>query len=655
MGLSPPNFTMFLGRLPLSSNLGLALGRGRTHFGSRQGIASSRWLVVAAVAGLICAGNDAYAATAVSANDFLNSIGACTHIKQGVDDPTKIAPCLTYAGVRNIRDDGTTDAGKLQSFVALHNASGAKICLLPTSVNGNIADCLTEYETLAAAGALLAAEGPNEPNNGPIVYDGQTSSNTGTFLPVAEFQRDLYSAVKSDPKLAGIPVFASSEAGGAEPDNVGLQFLTIPTGAGALLPDGTVYADYANPHNYVCAHFTTPVDNNAWNAEDPVLDSWWDGLYVEYGHTWRGHFAGYTNNQLQTLPRVTSETGWVTQGANAITEDQQGRLFLNLYLDAFKRGWTYTFVYMMRDDPVQGYWGLVHNDYTPKLSGTYVHNLTTILADNVSTTPGSLLYSIPNEPSTVHDLLLQKSNGTYELAVWDEKATGSDSVTVNLGATYDSVKLYDPVTGVSPTQTLTDAGSVSLTLSDHPVIIEISPLAPTGAVSRKQHGSAGDFDIPINVQSGTTPASGPLPIECRVGDTLELVVTFDRELTSATATVGAGATLDEAPVCDGNQMTIYLSDVPNAQQIQVNLTNIQGQDGSVLANATVSLGELIGDIDGSGDVEASDMRIVRNASGISGENSKFNPRADCALIGTVEAQSMRVVRNHSGTYLTQNP
>jgi hypothetical protein len=85
------------------------------------------------------------------------------------------------------------------------------------------------------------------------------------------------------------------------------------------------------------------------------------------------------------------------------------------------------------------------------------------------------------------------------------------------------------------------------------------------------------------------------------------------------------------------------------------LTNIQGQDGSVLANATVSLGELIGDIDGSGDVEASDMRIVRNASGISGENSKFNPRADCALIGTVEAQSMRVVRNHSGTYLTQNP
>jgi hypothetical protein len=59
-------------------------------------------------------------------------------------------------------------------------------------------------------------------------------------------QRDLYRAVKSDPKLAGIPVFASSEAGGSEPNNCGLQFLTIPKGAGTLMPDGTIYADYAN-------------------------------------------------------------------------------------------------------------------------------------------------------------------------------------------------------------------------------------------------------------------------------------------------------------------------------------------------------------------------------------------------------------------------
>ena len=224
--------------------------------------------------------------TAVKTNDFLNSIGACTHVRQGEDNPAKVAECLSYIGIRAIRDDGTTDPKILQSFIDIHRASGAKVVLLP--INGDIAASLAEYETLAAAGALLAAEGPNEPNNWHVTYKGATSSNK-TSLPIARFQADLYAAVKADPKLAGIPVFHSSEAGGSEPDNCGLQFLTIPKGAGALMPDGTKYADYANPHNYVCDHLKgITEDNIAWNAEDPTLKGKWDGLYVEYGHTWWG-------------------------------------------------------------------------------------------------------------------------------------------------------------------------------------------------------------------------------------------------------------------------------------------------------------------------------------------------------------------------------
>ncbi len=50
--------------------------------------------------------------------------------------------------------------------------------------------------------------------------------------------------------LKKYPVWSISE-GGAEVDNVGLQFLTIPEGAGTLLPAGTRYADSANVHNYI--------------------------------------------------------------------------------------------------------------------------------------------------------------------------------------------------------------------------------------------------------------------------------------------------------------------------------------------------------------------------------------------------------------------
>ena len=415
---------------------------------------------------------------AVRANDFLNSLGVCTHIAQGADSESGVAAALTYTGIRNIRDDGSTSATTLQEWIYVHNntPNGAKVSLLP--INGNVASSLYEYEQLAAAGALLDAEGPNEPNNWPVTYDGQTSSGT-TSLPIAEFQRDLYAAVKADPKLAGIPVFASSEAGGSEPNNVGLQYLTIPSGAGTLLPDGTQYADYANTHNYVCDHLTGITENNiAWQAENPTLNSSWDGMYVEYGHTWWSPgYNGYTTAQLPTVPRVTTETGWVTQGTDAITQDQQGKLFMNLYLDAFKEGWSDTFIYMLHDSSSQGYWGLVNTDYSDKLSATYMHNMTTILADTSSAfTPGSVNYSIPNEPSTVHDMLIEKSNGTYELAVWDEEATGSDTVTVNLGATYGTVNLYDPTVGTSPTQTLTNASSVTLTLSDHPMIIELPAL-----------------------------------------------------------------------------------------------------------------------------------------------------------------------------------
>jgi hypothetical protein len=65
------------------------------------------------------------------------------------------------------------------------------------------------------------------------------------------------------------------------------------------------------------------------------------------------------------------------------------------------------------------------------------------------------------------------SGGKFELVVWDERLSGSDNVTVNLGATFASVIIYDPTMGTSPIQSLNNVSSVALTLSNHPVTIEI--------------------------------------------------------------------------------------------------------------------------------------------------------------------------------------
>ena len=70
--------------------------------------------------------------------------------------------------------------------------------------------------------------------------------------------------MKSDPVLAKYPVWSTSEPG-AERDNVGLQFLTIPPGAQTLMPEGTKYADYANVHNYIYHPYSPyPADNKTW-------------------------------------------------------------------------------------------------------------------------------------------------------------------------------------------------------------------------------------------------------------------------------------------------------------------------------------------------------------------------------------------------------
>jgi hypothetical protein len=407
---------------------------------------------------------------AVMVVDFLDSIGACTHIAQGEDDHTRVGDCLEYTGIRNIRDDFSGNESTVQGWINIHNQTGARLSLLTS--NGNVENTVATAEQLASAGALLAVEGPNEPNNWPVTYEGETSDYDTTFLPVAHFQRDVYAAVKDSSILHDIPVFHSSEAGGAEPDNVGLQFLTIPGGAGTLMPDGTEYADYANCHNYVSRRDDITADNICWDNFDSTLDAGYvDGLYAEYGHTWHGGFQGYSSEDLETLPRVCTETGWLTSGDGSITQEQQARLFLTLYLAAFKRGWSHTFVYMLKDSNAQGYWGFFDTEYNPKTSALYLHNLTTILSDDDSITPGYVDYSIPGQPSTVHDLLMQKSDGRFYLALWNEKGNGSDDVTVQLGDAYAAVRVYEPTTGTSPTQALSDIDSVELTLSGYFVVI----------------------------------------------------------------------------------------------------------------------------------------------------------------------------------------
>ena len=172
---------------------------------------------------------------------------------------------------------------------------------------------------------------------------------------------------------------------------------------------------------------------------------------------------------------MTTETGTTIGGA--VTEEIHALNLMSVYLDQFKRGWSYTSVYLLRDRSDEAgnqQFGFYKPDYTPRKAALYLHNLTTILADHGSiATPGKLSYSIPKQPATVHDLLLQKSDGTFDLVVWGERIKGADSVKVDLGRMYSSVKIFDPTIGATASRVLRNVDAIDLTLTDHPVILEI--------------------------------------------------------------------------------------------------------------------------------------------------------------------------------------
>jgi hypothetical protein len=417
---------------------------------------------------------------AAATSDFLDSIGIVTTFPDRGQPLDKTIDMVRYAGFRWVRAgiEGLTDDGptNIQTFLTLHDATGVRVSWGLVSGGTDVKKLLETGKILANAGALLAFEGNNEPNNWGVTYNGEIGGGRApSWVPVAKLQSDLYQAVKNDPALAKYPVWSISEPG-AQVDNTGLQFLQIPPGGRTLMPDGTAYADYANVHNYIYhPNAPNPADNKTWDAADPTGASKVDGLFGNFGRTWARGFRGYSQRQLNSLPRVTTETGVATGGQ--ITEEIQATNLVNIYLAQFARGYSYTSAYLLRDRTDEGgnqAYGFFRPDYSPRKAADYLHNLTSILADkNPNAAPGSLDYTIEHQPDTTHDLLLQRSDGAFQLVVWGERLSGTNNVTINFGASHSNVSIYDPTVGVEAVKTLSDTGSVDLAVSDHPLVIVV--------------------------------------------------------------------------------------------------------------------------------------------------------------------------------------
>lgn len=406
--------------------------------------------------------------TILSANGFVNSIGVNTHAGFGWTDYNNLALMvddLKYLGVTHLRDAmGTSPAA--QPVVGGLAAAGYKFdflvsSALPQTGATGLQNYIVSLEKFAAShpGSISAIEGLNEANHQPFSYNGSSSLSAA-----AQFQSALYQAINSNATLASTPVY-----------NLSLAY-NDPQGYSQLgNMSGSV--DYANAHAYVSTSLT-PSSSIAATLSAVATAA-------------------------PGKPIVITETGYTTQANTqylGVNETVQAKAILNTLVDAYKAGVSTTYLYEMfdRDSSAantnpEANFGLFNSDGTPKLAATAIHNLTTILADDGKgglqpTDP--LNYTLSNMPASGNSMVLGKSNGAYELVVWAEPKLWNDAtdtelsnaaqtVTVNLGAVHHTVKVYDTLTGTTAIASYTDVSTITVPVSDHPLVIEIDAPATT--------------------------------------------------------------------------------------------------------------------------------------------------------------------------------
>ena len=237
------------------------------------------------------------------------------------------------------------------------------------------------------------------------------------------------------------------------------------------------------------------------------------------------------------------------------------------------------------------------------------------------------------------------TNKTITIALENMAAGASETVTI--------VVVVAPIASGTLTNTaVVSSMETDINPADNSTSTNVTVTGPTlSVVSRKTHGSAGDFDIHL-------PLTATAGIECRTGDATDdyqLVLTFpgavnvegtpQAEVTSGTGIIGSGGNSNGGAVTiNGNVVTVPLTDVANAQTIGITLYDV-----NEAGNVVIPMSILIGDTNGDGRVDRSDLRETRARIGQILNETNF--RSDVDFSGAIDSTDLSIVTAHLGTGL----
>ncbi len=411
--------------------------------------------------------------SASSVADFINSVGINVNIYPSTSG--SLVSQLDYLGLDQVRAEAPTSASAAGTFAAI-GAAGIRFDLITTCwelpITPSLLNTMFGYiDTVSPY--VQSVEGPNEVQNDPDTYQGLAGQAEWTAL-----QTTLYQMVQNDPHLTN-----------AQKSTDVLSFSNVPGG-----------------------NFTSPL--TATNAAS--VHAYGQPGILPYDVV--NPTLGVTTI-APGKPIIVTESGQTTvPTAQGVSGQEQALYDTDLFLDDYVIGVSKTYLFNLQDfnssptdTDFSGWYGLYNSDGSIKPAGTAIHNLTTILADpnaSAGQTTGALAYTLTGLPDDGHQLLLEKSNGTFDLALWAENnglyntatrtlnAEPSSPVTLSFGGDVHDVSVFDPITGSSAIETLSAAGSLTLSLGADPLIVQISPQAPSA---------------PATSASGSTPAAPAFP------------------------------------------------------------------------------------------------------------------------------------------------
>jgi hypothetical protein len=403
------------------------------------------------------------AAPPTRAADFIGAIGVNIHPTQAGYGVADIASDMAYLGLDSVRTQAigpNTPKSVTAAYAKLADAG----LTFDFITGGAVAPTLAALKAFEKAhpGAVASIEGPNEVNNFPFSYKGLT----GTAAAVA-YMKALYAAARASPALSAIPILDFTDnpptAGAATASN------QQPYPVGGDQPLATVTAEF--------------------NASKALMP----GKPVYFSE------AGY-----YTLP---GQLQW--EGVDDLT---QAKLTLNLVMDAASLGVAATYLYDLVDDgpdptnTIQAdHFGLFNFSGSAKPAAVAIHDLTTILADPGAAartfTPTALNITLSGLPADGQSLVLEKSSGVYDIVVWAEPTiwntalnqpitVAATPVTVTLTGGTADLTVYDPLRSAAALTSRVGA-SVTVALTDHPLIIQVSRFAAAAAA----FGAAGSSVI----------------------------------------------------------------------------------------------------------------------------------------------------------------